>query len=355
MLARSLLYGRTIMKKTSLLSVFAFGAALTGCAASLPGDGDDDGGGGGGGGDDAPTVPLTAEGRYSLTSDFDVATNMPGTAGQVVNTFIDATDSPDDPSRWILDQLVKQLPDGQVKNAVAGAVPLVAGYLNDKLLEVAPNFVVKFRDIGNKFGQAAHHFGTIETLDVPASGPGSTTVNGVQFTVDQVELAFMFKDYNLPDVAVPNVDVQVDQTGKLTIGEHKVPLSYGKVMRIALDEVVIPLVDPTAVTLNDVLLHLINCQKVGQYVYEKVGIGSAGTFQAACTAGINAGSQALYGAITKVDSSALEFGIQGLAKGVDKNKDGRIDVIQTGAWSGTLSYSGTGAPLSRGNFIGARL
>ena len=85
----------------------------------------------------------------------------------------------------------------------------------------------------------------------------------------------------------------------------------------------------------------------------KVGIGSPGTFQAACTAGINAGSQALYGAITKVDSSALEFGIQGLAKGVDKNKDGHIDVIQTGAWSGTLSYSGTAAPLSRGNFIGA--
>ena len=47
-----------------------------------------------------------------MTSDFDVATNMPGTAGAVVNTFIDATDSPDDPSHWILDQLVKQLPDG---------------------------------------------------------------------------------------------------------------------------------------------------------------------------------------------------------------------------------------------------
>jgi hypothetical protein len=343
------------MKTTSLLSVLALGAALTGCAASMPDAGGDDGGGDdGGGGDDVPTVPLTAEGRYVLTSDFDVATNMPGTAGTVVNTFIDATDSPDDPSHWIIDQLVKQLPDGSVKNAVQSSVPLVAGYLNDRLLSVAPDFVTKFRDLGNKFGQAAHHFGTIETLDVPASGPGSTTVNGVQFTVDGLELAFMFKDYNLPDVAVPNVDVQVDQTGRLTIGDHKVALSYGKVMRIALDEVVIPLVDPTAVTLNDVMLHLINCQKVGQYVYEKVGIGSAGTFQAACTAGINAGSQALYGAITKVDSSALEFGIQGLAKGVDKNHDGKIDTIQTGAWSGTLNYSGTGAPLSRGNFIGSR-
>jgi hypothetical protein len=215
------------MKTTSLLSVLALGAALTGCAASMPGDGGDDTGGGGdnGGGDDVPTVPLTAEGRYTLTSDFDVATNMPGTAGTVVNTFIDATNDADDPSHWILDQLVKQLPDGSVKNAVQSSVPLVAGYLNDRLLSVAPDFVTTFRDLGNKFGQAAHHFGTIETLDVPASGPGSTTVNGVQFTVDGLELAYMFQDYNLPDVAVANVDVQVDQTGRFTIGEHKVALS----------------------------------------------------------------------------------------------------------------------------------
>lgn len=343
------------MKKNSLLSVFALSAALTGCAASTPGDDDDNGGGDDGGSDDVPTVPLTAEGRYTITSNFDVATNMPGTAGTVVNTFIDATDSPDDPSRWILDQLIKQLPDGSVKNAVQGAVPLVSGYLNDRLLQVAPNFVVKFRDMGNKFGQAAHNFGTIETLDVPASGPSSTTINGVQFTVDQIELAFMFKDYNLPEVAVPNLDVQVDQTGKLTIGEHKVALSYGKVMRIALDEVVIPLVDPTATNLEDVLKHLINCQKVGIYVYEKVGIGAPSTFEGACTAGLKAGAAAIYGNIARVDSAALEFGIQGLAKGVDRNKDGRIDTIQTGAWSGTLNYSGTGAPLSRGNFIGSRL
>ena len=165
----------------------------------------------------------------------------------------------------------------------------------------------------------------------------------------------MFTDYNLPAVTVPNVDVQVDQTGKLTIGEHKVALSYGRVMRIALDEVEIPLVDPTAVTLEDVLENLINCQKVGVYVYEKVSIGSAGTFEAACTSGLKAGANAIYANIMKVDSAALEFGIQGLAKGVDKNKDGRIDTIQTGAWSGTLNYSGTGAPLARGNFYGARL
>jgi hypothetical protein len=344
------------MKMNSLTTysfVLALGATVVGCAADAPTVGGD--GGGGGGGSNTPTAPLTAEGRYNLTSDFDIATNMPGTAGSVVNAFIAATDDGDDPSHWILDQLVAQLPDGSFKNAVKGSIPFVAGYLNDRLLQVAPQFVVTIRDMGNKFGQVARHFGTLETLDVPANGMATHTINGVHFTVDQVELSYMFKDYQLADVQVPNVGVQVDKTGKLTIADHKIPLSYGKVLRLAMDEVIIPLIDPSAQNIEDILKNVVNCQAVGQYVYEAVGFGSPSTFQTACSAGLKAGSQVLYAQINKIDASALEFGINGIAKGVDKNHDGKMDSIQTGAWAGTLTYSGNGAPLAHGAFFGERM
>jgi hypothetical protein len=347
------------MMKRSLFSTFSFvlalGATAAGCAANAPDDMDDDPGMGSGSGSDVEQPPLTAEGKFSLVSDYDIATNMPGTAGEVINAFIAATDGGDDPAHWILDQLVAQLPDGTFKNVVKGAIPFVAGYLNDRLLQVAPDFVVTIRDMGNKFGQAARHFGTLETLDVPANGMAMHTVNGVQFTVDQIELAYMFKDYQIADVQVPNVGVQVDKLGKLTIADHKVPLSYGKVMRIAMDEVIIPLVDPSATNLEDILKDLINCQAVGQYVYEAVGIGSPSTFQAACQGGLHAGAQAIYTQIGKIDASALEFNVNGLAKGVDKNHDGKMDSIQVGAWVGTLSYSGNAAPLAHGSFTGQRL
>src|ERR1044071_9402747 len=155
---------------------------------------------------------------------------MPGTAGQVINQIIDATDSADDPTHWILDQLVAQLPSGSFKNTGQGAIPYVAGYLNDRLLDVAPDFVVTIRDLGNKFGQAARKFGTLETLEVSAGGQAVKTVNGLHFVVDQLQIDYLRKDYNLADVAVPRVVVGLDKTGRLTIGEHKVPLSYGKVM-----------------------------------------------------------------------------------------------------------------------------
>jgi len=341
------------MRSLSFPLLLALGASAAGCAASVPGDDDD--GGGGGSGSGSETVPLTAEGRFALESDFDVATNMPGTAGTVANAFIDATDSPDDPTHWILDQLVAQLPDGSFKNFVKGSIPFVSGYLNDRLLEVAPDFVVTIRDMGNKFGQVARHFGTLETLEITAGGQATKTVTGVHFVVDQIELDYLFKDYNVMDVAVPGLMVTLDQTGKLTVADHKVPLSYGKVLRIALDQVIIPLIDPSAVTLEDILKRLVNCQKVGLYTYEAIGIGSASTFESACNAGLKAGAGVIYGQLAHVDSVALEFGINGVAKGVDKNKDGKMDSIQTGAWAGTLTYSGESAPLAKGTFIGERL
>jgi hypothetical protein len=358
--AHALHKGAGIMKNNSLslTMLLALGASVAGCASNPGDNNDDDGGGsddGSGDGSGSDAVPLTPEGKFSLVSDFDIATNMPGTAGQVLNQIIDATDSPDDPTHWILDQLVNQLPAGTIKNTLQGAIPFVAGYLNDRLLEVAPDFVVTLRDLGNKFGQLARHFGTLETLDVDASGNATKTVYGVHFVVDTLELDYAFKDYNVADVSVPGVVIGLEKTGRLSIGEHQVPLAYGKVLRIALDEMVIPLIDPSAVTVEDLLKGVVNCKNVGKYVYEAIDIGSASTFESACLAGLKAGSNAIYAQLANVDTVALNFGLTGIAKAVDKNKDGKIDQIQTGAWMGTLSYQGAGAPLSQATFLGERM
>ena len=326
---------------------------LVGCAASTPGMPGD--GSGSGSGEGSGAVPLSPEGKYAMHSDYDIAANMPGTAGTVSRAFIDATDSPDDPTRYILDMVINQLPNGTFKNVLKGAEPFVAGYLNDRLLDVAPNFVLSILDFGDKFGQIAKHFGTLEELDVAANGSAIHIVNGVHFKVDAEELDFAFKDYNLPNVQVPNVMVTLDKTGKLTIADHKVPLSYGAMLRLGVDNVIIPLVDPSAVTLGDVLHDWINCAAVGQYVYDAIGIGSPGTFQSACDSGLTAGAKEIYHLIDNIDASALEFGEAGTAKGVDKNKDGKMDEIQVGKWAGTLSYSGTPAPLAAATFGGNRL
>ena len=343
-------------RSLSLVLAASLGA-LGACAADAPPAGPtdpgstttppDDGGSG--------SVPLTAEGRYQLASTYDIATNMPGTAGAVINGFISATDDPDDPTRYILDQLINQLPSGTFKNVVQGSESFVAGYLNDRLLDVAPDFVTRILDLGDKFGQVAKHFGTIDTLDIAANGTATHTVTGIHFKVDTEELDFNFHDYGIADVKVTGIAVTLDQTGKLTIADHKVPLQYGALLHLAVDNVIIPMIDPAAVNLDDVFHDAVDCTNVGQYVYDAVGIGSPSTFESACNAGLSFAASAVYAQIDKIDGSAFEFGINGIAKAVDKNHDGKADVIQTGKWGGTLSYAGTPAPLANATFTGTRL
>ncbi|MBL0215185.1 MAG: hypothetical protein IPQ07_15015 [Myxococcales bacterium] len=333
--------------------LLALGATVAGCAADAPGmSGDDDTNPPP---PDSQPVPLTPEGRFSVQSDFDLATNLPGTAGTVVNYFIQATDDPDDPTRFIVEKLVAALPNGSVKNTLNGAIPFVAGYLNDRLLQVAPDFVGKIVEVGDAFGQVAHHFGTIEVLDIQANGAAVKTVQGLHFKVDNVDLDFNFKDYGMQDVKVEGLTVQLEPSGKLNFSQHKVGLKYGQILKLALDQAIIPMIDPSAQNLGDLLKNLVNCQAVGTYVYQAVGIGSASTFESACNAGLAAAGPALYNQLDNIDGSALEFGLAGTARGIDKNKDGKMDDIATGTWTGELKYAGTPAPLAAAKFFGTKM
>ena len=57
----------------------------------------------------------------------------------------------------------------------------------------------------------------------------------------------------------------------------------------------------------------------------------------------------------KGEGSAMELGLTGAAKAVDKNGDRKFDTIQTGTWSGTCSYAGNPAPLAGATFFGERM
>ncbi len=351
---------------TSTLALLLASATVAGCAADTTGPDDD------GDGSDMPMpepdpVPLTPEGKFSVQSDFDIATNLPGTAGTVVNYFIQATDDPDDPTKFILEQVIAQLPNGSIKNTLQSSVPFVAGYLNDRLLEVAPTFVDKIIDVGDGLGQVAHHFGTIEVLDISATPAPSTggdpalgfaavkTVQGLHFNVDSVDIDLRFADYAIADVKVEGLVVSLEKTGKLNVAQHKVPLKFGAIMKLAMNEVIIPFIDPSVTDLEGLLKKAVNCQKVGQFVYEAIDLGSPSTFESACNSGLRAASTAFYRALDNIDTAALEFDLLGTARGIDKNHDGKMDDIQTGTYTGEMSYAGSPAPLSAAKFYGTRM
>jgi hypothetical protein len=359
-----------ITNRFVLALVLALAATAAGCSAAEPStpSGDDTGGGsgddGGSGMTMEPVKPLDASGTYAMHSTFDIASNMPGTAGTVVNTIIAATDGADDPTAWIVDQLIAQLPSGAVKSALDTGKLFVVGYLNDRLLDFAPDFVSTMVLVGHDFGDIAKGFGLDETLQLTRAGDGYTavhTVTGVHFKLDNEELDFALTNYHLANIVVNDIAVAMDATGQLTIAGHDVPLAYGQILRMGLDAAIIPLIDPSAQNLGQLLAGKIDCARVGAAVASGIAdflgfnVGSAGTFATACSAGLTAGSKYIYLKIDAIDATALRFGLAGTARGTDKNKDRMIDTIQTGAWAGTLSYGGTPTPLAPASFFGERM
>ncbi len=348
------------MITTTRLALFA-SLALGATAACGPGSSGMGGGDGSGGGDDQPpTQPLNATGTYTLQSTFDLATNMPGTAGAVVNTIIDATDDADDPSRWIIDQILSKLPSGTVKTLLQGAEDLGVGALNDELLSVAPDFVTTMKQLGQDFGDLAKNVGLKETLTLSPSGAtgsysASHIVVGLHYDLGNQNGDLLFSNYQLPNVEVDNVAVTMDATGQLTIAAHDVPLGYGQMLRLGLDAVIIPQIDTSAHNLNDLLAHQVDCTAVGNAIASAIDFSSAaGTLALACSAGLTAGADLVYGKISAIDGTALKFSINGSARGVDRNNDRQIDQIQTGTWAGTLAYGTTPTPLIPAAFFGER-
>jgi hypothetical protein len=211
---------KILAQNLGFATFLALGSLAAGCASSPStpagdegGDGGSDGGGGGeggsggdGGGGGSTGATLDASGTYALTSTYDVSTNIPGTVGTIINDFIDATSGPNEPTQWVLQQLVNQLPSGTVQTIANDALPFVSGYLNDQLLNWAPSFVTDIITVGNDFGDMAKKFGINETYVVTKGSNGSytavDTATGVHFTIGTVQEDFNFTDYNSTNVVV---------------------------------------------------------------------------------------------------------------------------------------------------------
>jgi len=348
------------MKLTKLTFVMMAGAALVGCASDKMG-GDDPGDPPIDDPQDPPVDPpreLDASGSYRIHSKFDIAQNMPGSVGSAVNGLISMTDDPNDPAKWILDQVIAALPDGFFKDILVASEPFVAGELNNQLTQLAPGLVNTLLEVGGLVGDVAKNFGLGETLSISqldGQYAGTLTVDTFELNIDNVPQNFAFVDYELENIVATSLPVTLDATNKLSIGQHQFPIPYGTVLRIAMDEAIIPAIDPTAHDLGDLLNNAVDCNAVGQGIADALGFGNAGLYAGACTVGLDMAADALYDQIAGIDSSALDFDIAGISKTSDPDMDYDIDLLQEGIWTGTLGYGGEAAALGPATYTGTRI
>jgi hypothetical protein len=129
------------------------------------------------------------------------------------------------------------------------------------------------------------------------------------------------------------------------VGQHSFPVSYGALIVVAMNELIIPALDPFASNLEELFGNAIDCYAIGLELAATIGLGSPDLYEGACEIAISAAAHEIEDTIAEL--GVFVFTISGDAKPQDTNTDRKVDVLLNGLWEGTLSYSGTPATLAR--------
>ena len=303
-------------------------------------------------GDPAPpldahsTVPRTAVGTYTVESTFDVA--LPDAARPLFSTLAEATDGPDDPSRFVVDAMVARLPDGTIARVASAAAPFVAAYLNTRLAEIAPRLAPGLAQLTAQLSRIAQHLETVETFRIAADGSMVRAVTGVRFAIG-TGLALPFAAVGLPEVAATaKVDLR---SGRLHLGATQLALPYAQLLRLGLDRAVVPTLDPHATDLAGALRDLVDCARLGELVADEVGVGTTQMYATACDAAMTAVAARIDADLDAIGQTPLHLDVAGTATGYDLDGDLAMDAIHDGAW---LGQPGSSFVVAAGTFTGVR-
>ncbi len=308
---------------------------------------------------DPPLPPLDPTGKYNVSSEFDVVSGLPGTVGDVVNTFIDMTDGPYDPATWLIDLVVAEIDNSTITTLVDAARPALDGVVNDLLLSLAPDFVADIIEIGDKFGQIARNFGTTTVLDVhEADGiegeelQADHIFTGMFFTIDSEKYLFSNADLGVDSQTRAGLSFRMEDEARVFIGEHQFEMPYGALLLVGLNDVIIPMVDPYATNLTELFTNAVDCYAVGVQIADFVGFGSVSLYEGACEIGMNAAAGFIEDQLRELQG--MDLLIAGQAKPMDTNTDAKVDLLVNGEWAGEVRYLGTPATLSDATFRGER-
>ena len=301
---------------------------------------------------------MDIRGTYNVVSSFDVANGLPGTVGDVVNIIVDMTDDPFDPATYLIDTFDNG-------GNIDGFRPLVDQVVFDLINDNAPGFVVDLLQLGTDFGDVVKNFGVLSTIAIAGDsidGTGMTavhTVKAYQFNLDGETHIFTMDDLNVDEEVISDISVTYDnQTGVALFATHEIPLRYGAFLVLALEEIIIPRLDPDSRSLNQYLFGLIDCTAVGQAIFDQVDIFDPNNWKNACEVAVEGVASIIIEELREIDEvGQVKLVIEGKTRMRDPSGDLLADEMTRGNWSGTMDYLGSMGPLAEGSnpFSGTRI
>jgi hypothetical protein len=306
---------------------------------------------------------LDIRGTYELDSDFDVINGLPGEVGDIANTFADMTDGPYDPATYVLDKMLEG-ESSTIASIVNATRPALDGIINDAITDASPEIVNDLLELGSAFGQVSREFGIISQMKIAGDSIEDNkmnavhTINAFAFNIDADSYIFTMQELGSDIEVIENISIGRDATtGKVEIDQHTVPVNYGGFLALALEEVIVPRIDPSANSLKDLLSNAIDCESIGQSVADFVGLFGPSLYEGACTLGIEAASSIILEELRGIDEKAqVNMLINGVTSMKDPSGDGKADKMTKGNWTGAMEYAGELGDMAEANpFTGERM
>ncbi|CAN5889219.1 hypothetical protein BH11MYX2_BH11MYX2_34910 [soil metagenome] len=294
------------------------------------------------------SIPTLLAGDYNMTTAFDLAT-LPPPAAALLGTLTDATDTPDDPARYLVDRMVAMMPEGAAKAYASGLAAYVAPYIQIQIDRVAPRFSPGIRTLVRELDQLGRQFTTAEELRIAYDGTVTRTIVGLTLSSTRVDFAPADR---IDATATTRATIDLDAT--IALEHHRLALPYGEILRLALDRAIIPSVDLNATDLSDVLRDLVNCDELGAIFSDKAGFGSPQLYSTACQVAMLGVASEVYARLHAIDDVPFTIDVAGKALGVDWNGDGTMDELRSGTWTGDAWYANDSGPVGRSVFAGQR-
>ena len=288
------------------------------CSSTMPGD--DRGPDGTPNSPDQQAESLSLAGSYTVKSKFQVTPEKLGTSGDFA---IDLQDLADDP----VEVLAEMIADEVGLDFLAGSIE---GWLKDAM----DGRETKLTDAISDFLTASLNFDLVSELVVDGSGSSVTMTHaptGMEVTIDGKAYEYAFEDLKADSLEQYSIAVSGSKGNNLTFKAHDVEVPYGKMLETVLDQVVVPAIDSGASDLGDALQGIIDCNAVGQSIYDDLQFGSASVYASGCRAGADALAREMLSKIGDNQSLTFAVTIDGKATASDSNNDGKADSI-SGRW-----------------------
>lgn len=295
-------------------------------------------------------------GVFDMTETFDVTEGFPSS----INFILDAaTGLTTDPANWLIDLAVASGLPSWLTSLLDDSRLLISGYINDAIAGLnRPSYVDEILMAGAELDRVFTELtiaGTLSISEANEFGEGIAVhrLRELRVPVGDEIVTRPLRDQRVDDVGIVFTD------GMQSIAPHTFMVSLGEIMRIVLNDIILPRLPDSPGSLGELLGNLINCDGLGDASFLPMDTPQTirDGLETVCEAGIAwAGNKIEEEIGALLDWDTLTLSGEGMTMDEDQDYradefEGTADAVWSGGPGGDLNVMGTLRGVREGELL----